>query len=178
MPGVLGKYGTSALKYWGSILASAYAGASTADMWVAIRGAQQAYGLDRPGTSAPDVSVLRGYANRIANGAAAFNAANPSDAITSAMMATGPYTLQTAEGIATTPMYSVRAIVTTQAPDGSGDGNWMTFNFAAANMPGTVGELVDTISATASDLAAAASGKTGTPTGELTGVFNIEITVL
>jgi len=178
MAGPLGRYGASALKYWGSILASAYAGLSTADMWVGIRAAQQAYGLDRPGTSAIDATVIRGFANRVANAARAFNGAARSDNITPDMMAVAPYTLQDAAGIATTPTYSVRVIATTQNADGTGDGNWMTFNFTAANMPGTVGELVDTITSKASDLTSAASGKTGTPTGELTGLFMFEITVV
>ena len=178
MAGVLGRYGGSALKYWGSILASAYAGASTADMWTAIRGAQQAYGLDRPGTSAPDVSVLRGYANRIANAARSFGAANPGDALTSDMMSVAPYTLNDLNGIATAPTYHVRGFVTTAQADGSVTSNWMTMVYTGSNMPGTVGGVIDSFTSQASDLISAASGQTGTPTGTLTNVSGFEITVL
>lgn len=178
MAGVLGRYGASALKYWGSILASAYANASTADMWVAIRGAQQAYGLDRPGTSAPDVSVLRGYANRIANASRAFNGASRSDTLTSDMMAVAPYTSNDLNAIATTPTYQVRGFVSVTQADGTVTGNWMTMVYTGANMPGTVGGVIDSFTAQASDLTAAASGQTGTPTGTLTSVSGFEIAVV
>lgn len=178
MAGVLGRYGSSALKYWGSILASAYAGHSTADMWTSIRANQQAYGLDRPGTSAPDVSVLRGYANRIANAARAFGAADPADALTSGMMAVAPYTSNDLAGIATAPTYQVRGFVSVTQADGTTAGNWMTMVYTGSNMPGTVGGVIDSFTAQASDLTAAASGQTGTPTGTLTNVTGFEIAVV
>jgi len=38
-------------------------------MWTGIRTSRRPTGLPKPGASAPDVSVIRGFANRIVNGA-------------------------------------------------------------------------------------------------------------
>jgi hypothetical protein len=163
---VLGKYGPNALKYWGSILTSAYANASTSDMWTAIHGAQEQYGLDKPGASAPDVSVLRGFANRIVAGSAAFNAADPSDTITSDMMAIAPYTMNDLNTIATNPTYHVRYLNTVQADDGTVTEVWNTSVFTAMDFPDTVGELTDAIDTNAAELAAQGiESSTTTPRG-------------
>lgn len=177
--GVLGQYGSNALKYYGSILASAYQNLSTADMWTAIRTTQANYGLPRPGASAPDVSVIRGYANRIVAGANTLGAADNSDVITGDMMAVAPYTTNDLNGIATNPTYQVRYQVTWQTPDGTTNSRWNTSVFTASNFPDTVGELRDTINFNASELLAQAAQQVGGQSGgTLLNTSNLEITLV
>lgn len=177
--GVLGKYGGNALKYYGSILASAYANLSTADMWTSIRTTQAQYGLPTPGASAPDVSVIRGYANRIVAGAAAFDAAAPSDTITSDMMAVAPYTTRDLNSIATNPTYQVRFLNTVQASDGTITEVWNTSVFTAVDFPDTVGGLTDAINTNATELAAQGTETSATtPRGTSLGTSNYEITLV
>jgi hypothetical protein len=176
---VLGNYGASALKYWGSILASAYANKSTADMWTAIHAQKDEYGLDKPGTQPPDVSVLRGYANRIVNAAGNLAAASPSDSITPDMMAIAPYTASTLDGIATNPTYHVRFLNTIQADDGTVTQVWNTSVFTAVDMPTTVGDLTDAITTNGTELAAqGVDGSSNTPRGTSLTISNLEITVI
>lgn len=177
--GVLGKYGPNALKYYGSILSSAYANASTADMWTAIRGVQQQYGLDRPGATAPDVSVIRGYANRIVAGANNLASASESDTITADMMAVAPYTSRDLNAISTNPVYHVRFLNTVQAEDGTTTEVWQTSVFTATDMPDTVGGLFDAIATNASELASQGSDSSvGTPRGVSVSQSNHEITLV
>jgi hypothetical protein len=177
--GVLGKYGSNALKYYGSILASAYANLSTADMWTAIRTTQQQYGLSSPGASAPDVSVIRGYANRIVAGANNLAAADPSDSITADMMAVAPYTSNTLAGIATNPTYQVRYLNTVEADDGTTTSVWNTSVFTASDFPDTVGGLQDAINSNAAELAAQGiESSTTTPRGVSVSTSNLEITLV
>ena len=176
--GVLGRYGASALKYWANILNSAYQGQSTADVWTAIRNQQAAYGLPTPQTTAPDVSVLRGFANRVVNGARALGAAADTDTILPGMMATAPYTLQDQAGIAATPTYYVRYQGTTQAADGTVSTRWVTSVMTAADMPSTVGELRAAIDLHHSELVAQAAQQTGDESGGISlGTASLEITV-
>lgn len=177
--GVLGRYGTNALKYWGDILTSAYQRANTQEMWLAIRTAQERYGLDRPGTTPPDVSTLRGFANRIVAGAAALAAAAPTDTITPDMMAVAPYTSNTLEGIATNPTYHVRYLNTVQASDGTTTSVWNTSVFTAADMPTTVGDLQDAINTHAAELAAQGiEASATTPRGVSVSTSDYEITLV
>lgn len=177
--GVLGRYGGNALKYYGDILASAYQNVSTSDMWTAIHNTQANYGLSKPGASAPDVSVIRGYANRIVAGAQAFAAASPSDSITSDMMAVAPYTANTLAGIAANPTYQVRYQVTWLTTDGTQNTRWNTSVFTASNFPDTVGALQDQIDFNASELLAQAAQQTGGQSGGvLVSTSNHEITLV
>ncbi len=177
--GVLGRYGGNALKYYGSILASAYANISTSDMWTAIRTQQAQYGLPKPGAAAPDVSVIRGYANRIVAGAKAFAAADPADSLTAAMMATAPYTARTLADIAVNPIYHVRYLNTVEANDGTVTQVWNTSVFTAADMPDTVGGLLDAIDTNAAELAAQGiETSTTTPRGVSIGTSDHEITLV
>jgi len=177
--GVLGRFGGNALKYYGSILTSAYQGASTADMWTSIRANQALYGLPKPGASAPDVSVIRGYANRIVAGARTLAAADGSDAITSDMMAVAPYTSRDLPSIATTPIYHVRYQITVQASDGTLSDRWSTSVYTAADMPGTVGALIDATNTDAEEMTAQAAQQTGGESGGTSlGTSQHEITLV
>jgi hypothetical protein len=177
--GVLGKYGSNAIKYYGSIMASAYANHSTADMWNSIRNAQAQYGLSRPGATAPDVSVIRGYANRIVNGARNLASADRADTITSDMMAVAPYTSRDLNSINTNPIYQVRYLNTVQSDDGTITQVWNTSVFTATDMPDTVGGLIDAIDTNASELAAQGSdASTTTPRGTSLSTSDHEITLV
>jgi hypothetical protein len=177
--GVLGKYGGNALKYYGSILASAYEHHNIADMWTNIRSAQEQYGLSKPGVSGPDVMVIRGYANRIVNGAKAFAAASKSDSITANMTAIAPYTARTLADIATNPIYHVRYKNTVQADDGSVTEVWNTSVFTAMDFPDTVGGLLDAIDTHAAELAAQGmDSSVTTPRGISIATSNHEITLV
>lgn len=177
--GVLPRFGGSALKYYQTILGAAYQGMSNSDMWGAIRRQATAYGLPSPQTQPPDASVIRGFANRIVNGARTLAAASPSDSITSDMMAVAPYTSRDYQAIATNPVYQVRYQVTWSDSQGNTGQRWNTSRFDATNMPTTVGELQDTINFNASELLAQAAQQTGDKSGgTLISTSNLEITLV
>lgn len=177
--GVLGRYGGNALKYYGDILAAAYAGQNVTDMWASIRNTQAAYGLPTTQTSVPDVQTIRGYANKIVAGAQAFAAAADSDSITSDMMAVAPYTSRDLPSIATTPIYHVRYQVTVQAADGTVSNRWSTSVYTAADMPGTVGALIDAVNTDAEEMTAQAAQQTGGESGGTSlGTSQHEITLV
>lgn len=176
---VLGKYGANALKYWANILASAYQGLSTADMWAAIRNQQQEYGLPTPQASAPDVSVLRGYANRIVNAGRDLAAAADSDSITPGMTGLAPYTASDLAGIAAAPTYHVRYLNTVQKADGTVTTQWGTSVFTSTDMPSTVGELRAAIDLHGAETVAQAAQQTGGESGGTSlGTGQLEITVI
>ena len=177
--GVLGRYGNSALKYFNKIISSAYANQSTADMWIGIHAQAAEYGFPSPQTQPPDVSVIRVFANKIVNGARTLAAANDSDSITPDMMAIAPYTSSDYNTIATNPTYSVKYQVTWQTPDGTTNSRWNTSVFTATNMPGTVGDLRDTINFNSSELLAQAAQQVcGQSGGTLLNTSNLEITLV
>lgn len=176
---ILGKYGANAVKYWAPILESAYKGLSTADMWTAIRNTQQQYGLSTPGASAPDVSVIRGYANRLVAASQALANAAPTDTLLPSMMGVAPYTLSDPGQLAASPTYMVRFANTVQANDGTVSTVWQTSVFTSTDMPQTVGELQARIDFNAGELAANASGESSnTPKGTSLGTSGLEITVV
>ena len=177
--GVLGRYGPSALKYYQTILSAAYQNINVQDMWTAIHRQSSNYGLPTPQTQPPDVSVIRGYANRIVNGARNLAAADDSNTITADMMYTAPYTSRDQQSIAVNPIYSVRYQVTWTNPDGVTNSRWNTSVFTATNFPGTVGELRDTINFNASELLAQAAQQAGGQSGgTLVSTQNLEITLV
>ena len=177
--GVLGRYGSSALKYYGSILTSAYQGKNVQDMWISIHANAAEYGLPSPQTQPPDVSTIRGFANRIVAGARAFAAASESDTITSDMMAIAPYTSRDRNAIAVNPVYHVRFKNTVQADDGTITSAWQTSVFTAADMPNTVGGLIDSLNDTATELAAqGGASDSNTPRGVSVSTSDYEITLV
>lgn len=177
--GVLGRYGSSALKYYGDILASAYAGLNATDMWAAIHRTQAQYGLPTAQTQPPDVSVIRGFAGKIVAGARRLAAADPGDVITADMMANAPYTSRDVNAITVDPVYQVRYESTLQAADGTVSTRWATTVFNASQFPSTVGGLRDAVFTDASELAAQAVQQTGGESGgTLLSVGNLEITLV
>jgi len=177
--GVLGTYGSSALKYFNKIINSAYANQNTQDMWIGIHAQAAEYGFSSPQTQPPDVSVIRGFANRIVNGARAFAAANPDDAITANMMATAPYTARTQQDIAVNPIYHVRYQNEVQAADGTISTRWSVSVFAATDFPDTVGALQDAIDTHAAEMTAQAAQMTGGESGGTSlSTSNLEISLV
>lgn len=177
--GVLGKSGFRALKYYGDILASAYKHLNVSSMWDAIHATQQNYGLPTAQASGADVMVIRGYANKIVNGARAFATASNSDTITSDMMAVAPYTSNDLNTIATTPTYQVRYQVVWQKPDGTIEDRWNTSIFTNADFPSTVGELRAQIRFNADELIQQANQQVGGESGgTLLGTGSLEITMV
>lgn len=177
--GVLGKYGGNALKYYSDIIGAAYAGLNTSDMWTAIRAKAVYYGLPSPQTTPPDVSTIRGYANRIVAGAKALAGAQPTDSITADMMAVAPYTSRDLNAIATSPVYHVRYQNDVQASDGTVTQVWRTSVFTAADFPDTVGALQDAINTNAVELSAGGiDSSVSTPRGTSLGTSNYEITLV
>lgn len=177
--GLLERFGGSALKYYQTILSAAYKNLSNSDMWAAIHRQAANYGLPSPQTQPPDASVIRGFANRIVNGARNLAAAQPTDTITSDMMWYAPYTSRDYNAITTDPKYQVRYKVFWQTSDGTINDRWNTSVFNASNFPGTVGELQDTIDFNASELLAQAAQQTGDKSGgTLLSTEQLEITLV
>lgn len=177
--GVLDRFGGSALKYYQTILSAAYQNLNNSDMWAAIHRQAANYGLPTPQTQPPDASVIRGFANRIVNGARNLANAQPTDTITADMMAVAPYTARDMNAITTNPMYQVRYQVTWQTSDGQINNRWNTSVFNASNFPSTVGELQDTIDFNASELLAQAAQQTGDKSGgTMLHTSNLEITLV
>lgn len=177
--GVLERFGGSALKYYQTILSAAYQNLNNSDMWAAIHRQAANYGLPTPQTQPPDASVIRGFANRIVNGARTLAAASDGDVITSDMMAIAPYTANDYNTITTNPTYSVRYKVTWQTPDGVENSRWNTSVYSASTFPDTVGGLRDSINFNASELLAQAAQQIGGQSGgTLIGTSNLEITLV
>lgn len=175
----LDKYGGSALKYYQDILSAAYNNVSNTDMWNTIRSSAARYGFPSPQTQPPDVSKIRGWANKIVAGAQAFAAASPSDTITRDMMSYAPYSSRNAASIDTNPIYQVRYQNIIQASDGTISTVWSTSVYNAVNMPATVGGLVDAINTDAEEWAAQAAQQTaGESGGTSLGTQGHEITLV
>lgn len=177
--GVLGQYGPKALKYYGSIIASAYQNKSIQDIWVDIRATADRYGLPTPQVQGPDVSVIRGYANKIVNGARTLAGAADDAVITSDMMAVAPYTSRDLNAIAVDPVYHVRYQNVVQAADGTITERWTVSILNASQFPGTVGELRDAIDTHGAEIAAQAAQQNGGASGGTSlGTQNLEITLV
>lgn len=176
---VLTRFGGSALKYYQTILGAAYQNMNNSDMWAAIRRQATDYGLPSPQTQPPDASTIRGFANKIVNGARNLAAADPSYTITADMMATAPYTSRTQQQIAVDPIYSVRYQSTVEAADGTQTTRWNTSIFTASKFPSTVGDLRDKIDFNANELLQQINLQTGNPSGgTLVSTSNLEITLV
>lgn len=174
---VISEVASRALRYWGSILASARSGANIQNMWNAIREQQQQYGLPSPGASAADVMVLRGYANKLINAERQFASANPDYAISSSMIGIAPYTDRSYESINTDPTYKVSYLATIQTSDGTTAERYITSMFSAQNMPSRVGDLQAELQLNADEIAANPESNT-LPMGDVTGISQIQIAII
>lgn len=177
--GVLERFGGSALKYYQTILNAAYQGMSNADMWAAIHRQAANYGLPTPQTQPPDASVIRGYANRIVNGARTLARASNSDTITADMMAIAPYTANDYNTIVSNPTYQVRFQMVYQQPDGTVDTRWSISVYDKTNFPKTVGDLRTSILTNADEMSAQMAQQSGGKSGgRLLGTGILEISMV
>ncbi len=169
--------GEAAYGYIGVIEAAARVRATTADVWAAVRAEASRAGRETLGIAFSDVTAIRSWATRMRNADAAFEAANPTDNITANMATTAIWSPQDLNGIATTPSYSVRAVVTVQQSDGTTANQWMTWNFADNPFNQTVGDYTNTITDVFASRVQTAPEGTATPSGTLVSVSNINIQV-
>ena len=93
------------------------------------------------------------------------------------MVTTAIWSPQDHAGIATTPNYLVRAVVTVQQTDGTIVNQWMSWNFADNPYNSTVGGYTDTITNVFAARVQTAPEETVTPTGTLLAVSNINLQV-
>lgn len=176
---ILPRFGGSALKYWGTILTAAYQNLNNSDMWTAIHRQAANYGLPSPQTQPPDASVIRGFANRIANGARTLAGASNSDSILPTMMGYAPYTSRDQASIDTAPVYSVRYQMVYQDANGDVQTKWSQSIYTNANFPAKVGDLRVSIRTNAEEMVAQMAQKTGGASGgTLLGTGSLEISLV
>ena len=176
--------GERAFGYIGVIEAAVRVKATTADVWAAVRAEAQRVGVPTLGISFGDVTAIRSWAVRMRNADTAFADANPSDSITADMVSTAIWSMQDHAGIATTPNYLAKALVTVEKLDGTVVDQWMSWNFAdspfgfdATGSPYTVGSYTQTITDIFAARVQTAPEETDTPTGKLLSVANINLQV-
>lgn len=143
---------TRALGFWGVIEHATAQRLPTAELWRALRDAAGAAEGEPLGFGAADVSVIRGYANRIATSAAAFNTSDPGVAVDASMVAQAPWArppdVQNAA-----PRYQVRYLANTLDPSGNPAQEWRTSMFSG-QLPTTVQGVLDAVEQDAIGVAA------------------------
>lgn len=169
--------GERAFGYLGVIEAAARLRANTADLWSAIRAEAGRTGVPDLGITFSDVTALRSWATRLRNADAAYANANPTDSIDVSMVTTAIWSPQDPAGLATTPNYLVRAVVTVQQTDGTIVDQWMSWNFADNPYNSTVGDYTNTVADVFAARVQTAPEETVTPTGTLLNVSQINIQV-
>lgn len=79
------------LRYFGAIRGAVAGHASTADIWGAIRGASESFGVETAGIDVQAVNVLRSYATQMRNAQERLSAAPDFHAIEGAHVADAPW---------------------------------------------------------------------------------------
>lgn len=131
---------TSALRFWGVIQAGVSQGATTAELWQAIRASDIGGVGETGGVGAIGVGQLRGMAASIARAGDALAKADPSQGITNAMIADAPWGRPLPEQN-TLAQWQVRYLATTITPEG--EQQLYRTTTITGTLPGTVGELLD-----------------------------------
>jgi len=134
----------SGLIFYNTILSAALDGASTAQIWDAIKSHAANLGLPSPGISAADVSRIRGIVGAEVRGANLASNALPSDDPRS-FAVTLPWSRGQAERNAA-PQYLVRFAVD-GLTDANGNQAFRSFLYGADNMPGSHADLLDSLAA-------------------------------
>lgn len=158
--------------YWGAIQHAAAQHLPTADLWEAIRGAAADAGLESPGVSAIDVSIIRGYAGSMTRATEALAASEPGLGITADMIAEPPWARSLAEQNLT-PRYQVTYARQALTADGLEVSQYSTSIFEGT-LPDTIGELEAAVLADAVDMLAATPPEE-TPTTQILGVSDLTI---
>ena len=131
---------TSALRFWGVIQAGVSQGATTAELWQAIRESDIGGVGETGGVGAIGVGQLRGMAASIARASGALNRASTDQAIVGSMIADAPWGRPLAEQN-TLSQWQVRYLATTITPEG--EQQLYRTATITGTLPGTVGELLD-----------------------------------
>jgi hypothetical protein len=141
------------MAYWGSIQNAVSARASTADVWAAIRAAQAAEPGGGGGVSVQGVNEVRAAAARLRNASENFTQARDfaertgiTQAIEGTMMSTAPWSREP-QVLSTLADYQVRFETLLTTPAGEQASAWVTARFPTGQLPVTVGELIDALSA-------------------------------
>jgi hypothetical protein len=124
--------------YWGVIEAGTNAGMNTQQLWEAIHEHAGASGLDTPGVSAAEVSIMRGLAGRIRQSGRNLANAQPTYGIDSSMMARAPWARTLSEQNSLT-MHQVR-FEHTVIRNGEQVSEWRSVMYQGP-LPATVGDL-------------------------------------
>lgn len=132
----------TSLAYYGAILGAAQGGASTQDVWAAVRATSEALGGGYPLPNIQDVSRMRSAASSEINSARALAKAGPDQRVESTMIGLPPYARDANER-QLSQRWQVNFQHITSDEDGGLATEWKTVMFGTMNM--TVGELNDRI---------------------------------
>lgn len=173
----LSDQGKAAMAYWGEIQAAAAARGNTAGAFDAINAARAVDPTGGFPVTMIGVSEVYSAAAKIRNAGESFAAARDLEAttgigqqITSDMMTTTPWS-RDAQVLSTLADYQVRVEAQFTTPLGQASSVFLTAKYGAAELPSTVGELVDALSSWAP-----ASGSL--PVGTFEGIGSVSISVV
>jgi hypothetical protein len=152
------------MAWWGTIQGAVEKGATTAQVWDAIRSFGEANNLAWPSDIFQQVNTIRGQAAALRNASTRLGQAAPSDAITGSMLAPLPYARSSVEQ-SLASQYHVRVGYTARQGTET-DTAYVTL--AYNQLPATVGELQ-------ADAQVIAGGTAESYNGELISLDTIEI---
>lgn len=130
------------MAYWGAIEGATRNGATTAEVWQAVRDAASSLGYDSHGATIQDIAKLRSRAVSMVRADRALERSANNEAVRAETFAVAPYARDLAERN-TTAMYQVRIQHTTET-DGRIETNFRTITFTGS-LPSTIGELRDQV---------------------------------
>lgn len=128
----------AALPYWGVIENAARNGATTSELWAAIRDTAESFGLERPGVGVVGVSQLRALAGQIQGRSAQLAQLDDGRRLYSTLWSDAPWQRSQGERSAN-PMYAIR-FQHSFTQDGQPMSEWRTV-MQYGRPPRTVGEL-------------------------------------
>lgn len=127
------------MAWWGTIQAGVSERLSTAELWERIQARSQELGLATPPTMFQAVNEIRSQAAQLRNASERLSGADPSEAITSALLAPLPY--GNLGGAAGPRTFDVR-VNYTAVRTGVEEQDYITLRYTGG-LPATVGELRD-----------------------------------
>lgn len=138
----LGLNNDASLQYWGSIEGAVRQGASTAQVWDAIKSHQASLGDNAPAIDIRDVSRMRSRAAEIRESARQLSTVDPTGPVLGNYMSIAPWA-RDANARNTLAMYQVRFEHTFEE-DGQEKSQYRTVTFQGL-LPPTVQDLMDTV---------------------------------
>lgn len=165
------------MAYWGTIQAAVAQRASTADLWSAIKSAQEAEPGGGGTVTVQGVNEIRSAAAAVRNTSESFGAARQveqssgfAQSITSQMMTTVPWS-RDPQVLSTLADYQVRFEAMFTTPLGRSASVTLTAKYGAGELPATIGDLISALGAWAPD-----SGSL--PVGTFEGIGAVSITAV